>query len=217
MSKLRAFFEGLWQLAQAGLGRDTRQISDVFPLSTEPSNREMDADLVRDLADSRDPLDAEQWSGLVDAHAKFLESGGTGGRWELLSVSGLPMCIYTGAEGRRGEQAVLRLKNVAGVDARGAWLSWADMSGAYAAGADFSGANLSGSVLIDSWFEEASFQGARMHDVDLSGAKLVGADFRNADLNGADFECTDCTGADFRDANLEGTRFPGATLEAVRY
>jgi hypothetical protein len=199
------------------MGGETRRKKDVFPHSEEPSNRDMDADLVRDLADSADPMGAEAWSALVEAHARFLESGGTGGRWELLSVSGLPMCIYTGAEGRRGEQAVLRLKNIAGIDARGAWLAWADLSGAYAKGADFSGANLSGSVLIDSWFEAASFEGARMHHVDLSGTRLQGANFRNADLKGADFECADCTGADFRGANLEGARFPGATLEAVRY
>mgnify|MGYP006289638025 CR=1 FL=1 len=140
--------------------------SDVFPHSDEASQREMDVEQVADLAGSTDPMGPEEWSGLVDEHAKFLESGGTGGEWQLLSVSGLPMCIYTGAEGRRGEQAVLRLKNIAGVDGSGRWLCWADLSGAYARGADFSGANLSGSVLIDSWFEEASFEGAQMQHFD---------------------------------------------------
>lgn len=191
--------------------------SDVFPHSDEASDRQMDVDQVADLAGSTDPMGPEAWSALVDDHAKFLESGGTGGTWQLLSVSGLPMCVYTGAEGRRGEQAVLRLKNIAGVDGSGQWLCWADLSGAYARGADFSGANLSGSVLIDSWFEESSFEGAQMHEVDLSGARLNGANFRRADLRGADFEAADCTGADFRGANLEGARFPGATLEAARY
>ena len=215
LDKFRQFAEGLSAVARAGTSGDARAERDVFPGSDQPSNRQMNTTLIRNLADNAETLSPAEWSTIVEEHARFLESGGTGGRWELLSVSGLPLCIYQGAQGRRGEQAVLRLKGIAGLDASGAWLSWADLSGCYGQGVDLSGADLTGSVMIDSWFEQANFEASRMTDVDLSGARLTGANFRDADLSGADFEATDCTGADFRGANLEGARFPGAVLEDV--
>lgn len=215
--QLRRFVDGLNALARSGVGSSSPSKTDVFPLSDQSSERSMDVDVVEELAESSDPVSPAEWAELVDAHARFLESGGTNGRWKLLSVSGLPLCIYHGAEGRRGEQAVLRLKHIAELDASGAWLSWADLSGAYARGIDLSAANLAGAVMIDSCFAEAIFDSAYMQNVDLSGARLVGASLRDADLRGADFEATDCTGADFRGANLEGARFPGAILDDVTY
>jgi hypothetical protein len=215
--QLQKFAKGLGELARSGAGGDRPSKDAVFPLSGQPSDSDMDVDMVGDLAESAEPMTPEEWSNTLDQHARFLESGGTGGRWELLSVSGLPLCIYQGAEGRRGEQAVLRLENIAGLDASSAWLSWADLSGAYARGINLCGANLIGSVMIDSWFEAADFTSAKMRDVDLSGARLAGASFRDADLRGADFEAADCSGADFRGADLDGARFPGAVLDDVKF
>lgn len=205
----------LLHLSETAEGQQRLELAKSFPLAGESSSREMDLEMVENLATSSDPIAAEEWSSLVDGHVMFLETGGAGGHWQMLSVSGLPMCIYQGAEGEEGEQLVARLKNIAGADASGKLVEYADFSGTYAQGIDFSEARLSGSVAIDSIFDEANFEGAKLKNVDFSGARLAGANFRDADLSGADFECCDLSGADFTGATLEGARFPGATLDDV--
>lgn len=194
------------------LGEMASKATD-FPLSHESSSRGMDLDMVAQLGATGDPIGDEDWSRLVEEHVNFLETGGAGGHWQTLSVSGLPLCIYQGAEGAEGEQLVLRLKNVAGKSARESMLEFADLSGTYAPEIDLAGSRLSGSVAIDSIFDRANFEGARLRGVDFSGARLRSVNFRGADLTEADFECCDLTGADFTGATLEGSRFPGAILD----
>ncbi len=205
----------LTHLSETEQGKERLKLSQAFPLANEPSQRDMDIQMVEDLGKSGEPISQDDWDALVTSHVQFLETGGAGGSWQMLSVSGLPMCIYQGAEGAEGEQAVARLKNLQGLDASKALIEFADLSGAYAAEIDFSEARLSGSVMIDSVFEGADFESATMRNVDLSGARLAGASFKNADLTGADFEAADLTGADFTGANLDGARFPGAILDGA--
>ncbi|MCA9717534.1 MAG: pentapeptide repeat-containing protein [Myxococcales bacterium] len=196
-------------------GRAQASLAASFPMADVASSRSMDIEMVTRLASSSDPLPAAELATLLEGHRQFLAAGGAGGRWETLSVSGLPMCIYVGGDAGGGAQAVFRLKNIAGADLRQAALAYADLSGCYAQGADLTGADLTGSVAIDSVMEGARFDGATLKDVDLSGARLAGASFNGADLRGADLECADLRGADFRGAKLEGSRFPGAKLDDV--
>jgi len=197
-------------------GAARQKLAQRFPGANGTSTRNMDLDLVEKLARAGAAMKEAAWKEELDAHAKFLASGGAGGKWTLLSVSGLPMCIYQGATATAGKQLVLRLKSIKGRSAKGKNLAYADLSGAYCKDADFSGADLSHSVLTDSIFAGATFQGAKLHDADLSGARLQNANFQGADLTGADFEATDLTGADFRQAILTGAKFPGAILKDTK-
>lgn len=186
-----------------------------FPLSDTPRTpRAMDAALIRRLAEAGGALASSELSDLVRSHATFIDDGGGDGEWEILEVSGLPMCVYPGGE---EGQLVLRSKQVApGTSLRDAELSWADFSGSLCERVDFSGAKLDGTVAIDAYFAGATFDGASLRGVDFSGSDLRGASFVNADLTDADFEHTDCTGCDFTGASVERARFPGAILADVK-
>lgn len=198
-------------------GKAAMELAAKFPLANQTSDRSMDLQLVEQLGQAGDPIAQDELDAKIADHIQFLETGGAGGTWMLLSVSGLPLCMYQGAAGAEGEQAVFRLTNVANLSLEDCLLEYADLSGAYAPGVDFSGARLAGSVATDSVFENAKFDSANLKNVDFSGAKLAGASFRGADLTGADFEACDLTGADFTDAKLDDSRFPGALLDdAVR-
>lgn len=186
-----------------------------FPLSEQTSSRSMDLATIEQLTQASDPMDKIEWKLMLEDHKTFLEHGGAGGNWQLLSVSGLPLCMYTGVNATDGTQAVLRLKNISGINAKGENLSYADLSGCNAKEANFSKADLSHSVLTDSLFQNANFEGAKLEGVDFSGSNLKGANFRKADLTGADFECADLTGADFSGAKLKKSRFPGAKLDNI--
>ncbi len=186
-----------------------------FALSHVPrGERSMDPNLVQSLAFAGEALQGAALEEAARAHAEFLESGGRGGDWQLLSVSGMPLCIYTGAKGEEGAQLVLRPKRVAeGASLAGRDLAHADLSGSLCRGVVFAGAKLDRSVAIDALFDGADFGGASLRSIDFSGSSLRGCRF---DLRGADFEHTDCTGADFTGARLEGARFPGSILEGIR-
>ncbi len=175
----------------------------------------MNPEFGRNLATSSGPLASETLAQLLAAHAEFLAAGGGGGSWELLSVAGLPLCIYRGGA-EAGTQLVLRHKQLAaGTSLRDRNLASSDLSGSACDGADFRGAKLDGSAAIDGFFAGADFSRASLRGVDFSGSDLRGCNFSDADLTEADFEHTDCTEADFTGANVERARFPGAILEGI--
>jgi hypothetical protein len=205
----------LLHITESPEGRAAHTLAQRFPHSNTESSRSMDIAMIESLAKSTAPLGKKEWKAIVDEHKRFLQSGGAGGSWQLLSVSGLPLNMYIGAQANEGTQAVLRLKNIAGAQAKKADLSYADLAGCYAKDANFSQADLSHAVATDAILEGAQFEGAKLQRVDFSGSRLAGANFRKADLTGADFECADLTGADFSGAILEGARFPGAILKDI--
>ncbi len=198
-------------------GVAAQRLALKFPMANVSSERTMDTSLIEQLASNGEPLTAADLQARLENHAQFLSSGGSGGRWQMLSVSGLPLCIYRGAKGTQGEQIVFRLLNISSCDLQGANLSYADISGAYCNQTNFSRANLKGSVLIDALFANANFQEADLTNTDFSGSNLAGANFQGANLTGADFEATDLTGANFKGAILTDSRFPGAKLEGVLF
>ena len=190
--------------------------SHVFPLCDQPSDRDMDLALVRQLVADPTADSTEEITQMSLAHAQFLNHGGGGGVWQMLSVAGLPLCIYMGPEVSSGTQMVLRLKNVQGASLIDAQLDFADMSGACVQGVDFSGSSMRHVMAIDSIFDGATFAGCDLSHTDFSGASLEGANFEGADLTGVDFEKANLTGANFKGATLTDTRFPGAKLDGVR-
>ena len=183
-----------------------------FPLSDKPrGTRQMDPQLIESLAASGTPLKGQELATAVAQHKLFLDAGNREGDWQLLSVSGLPLCIYQvygqSDENKVGAQLVLRMKQIpAGESLRGADIGYADLSGSICRGVDFGKAILDGCAAVDAFFDGATFDGASLRKVDFSGSSLRGCSFVGADLRGADFEHTDLTGADFGAANLTGAR-----------
>jgi hypothetical protein len=197
-------------------GAAKQKRAERFPGLNRPTKRSMDLAFVEQLSTAGDATKDKDWKKLVADHKEFLASGGSGGRWELLAVSGLPLCVYVDAEATKGKQLVLRLKKLAKLSAKGADLSYADLSGAYYEGIDFSEADLSHSVLTDAIFVGANFKGADLTDADFSGSRLHNANFEGATLEGTDFEGCDLTGANFSKTDTLKAKFPGAIIKDVK-
>ncbi|MEM9919578.1 MAG: pentapeptide repeat-containing protein [Bacteroidota bacterium] len=162
------------------------------------------------------PVKPEEWESIVEAHRRFLSSGGAGGQWQSLLINGLVIGLYEGAVGRSGEQAQLEHRRLLpSVDCSKVALPYANFCGLEARRVDFSQSDFSHCLFTDARLERANFEGSLLRQSDFSRADLRGVNFRKADLRAADFENCDLRGADFRDACLEGARFPGAQLESI--
>ncbi len=193
-----------------------------FPLADKPRGvRQMDPKLIESLAASGPSLAGQELAAALAQHKQFLDAGNREGDWQLLSVSGLPLCIYQvygqSEENKVGAQLVLRMKQIpVGESLHGRDIGYADLSGSICRGVDFGKAVLDGCAAVDAFFDGAKFDGASLRKIDFSGSSLRGCSFVGADLRGADFEHTDLTGSDFSGAILTGARFPGAILDAVK-
>ena len=182
-----------------------------------PHENIMDAKMIRQMAEHSDAFTPEEVREMLAEHAKFLQSGGSGGQFERLHVAGMPLNIYTYASGEEGKQLEVRMKKFApGTDLSGADLSYADLSGAIFENVNLSGANLDGAILTDAFFANANFEGASAKKVDFTGGDFTNASFRNANLSEADFEIANCRIVDFTGANLNGTTFKAADLEGIK-
>ena len=186
--------------------------------TVRPREKKMNADMIREMATTGAALDENEARRLLQAHARFLESGGREGDWQRFEVSGLPMSLYqTSAE----VEDQLRLcrrqlaRDFSGF--AGAELSHSDLSGGVFEAVDFSGARIDNAMATDSFFAGSSFENASLQGTDFSGSDLKNVCFRGADLRSADFEIADCRGADFTGANLAGARFPGTNLKDIKH
>jgi uncharacterized protein YjbI with pentapeptide repeats/8-oxo-dGTP pyrophosphatase MutT (NUDIX family) len=94
------------------------------------------------------------------------------------------------------------LRDLSGIDLRGADLTGANLEGANLNGASLAGADLS----------YADLRGANFTDADLTGAILYGADLRGADLTGTDLTGASLAGAKLNGASLAGAKLNGASL-----
>lgn len=197
---------------------DSILLKDIFPLSEVKGNStsQLNTSMMQQMAFSSKPLTKPQFNAIVKNHHLFLASGGAGGKWQTVHVSGLVLGIYTGTKHEEGEQASFDRKHIpARLDLIEKDLPFANFCGCYAKRVDFSEADLSYSLFTDSELEGCIFADTNLAGVDFSRSNLKNASFMNANLQGADFENCDLTGADFRGALLEGSRFPGAILKDV--
>jgi uncharacterized protein YjbI with pentapeptide repeats len=182
-----------------------------------PRDSDMDPTVIRSMASGSTPFTPEQVKEMLEKHDDFIQSGGGGGRFERLHLSGIPMNIYMGGKGNKGKQLEVRMKHFSpDVSLENAALPYADFAGAIAEEVNFQGANLDHSLLTDSFLAGADFDNSSAVGADFTGADLTGASFVNADLREADFEISNCTGVDFTGANLEGALFKGTTLNGIR-
>lgn len=197
---------------------DVLLLKDTFPLSDSKGNStsQLNTSFIQQIAFSSKPLTKTQFNAMLKKHHLFLASGGAGGTWQTVHVSGLVLGIYTGTKHQEGEQASFDRKHIPSrLDIIGKDLPFANFCGCHAKRVDFSEADLSYSLFTDSNLEQCIFADSNLAGVDFSRANLKNASFMNANLQGADFENCDLTGADFTGALLEGSRFPGAILKDV--
>lgn len=198
---------------------DTLLLKDVLPEVDKAgsSTASLNTTLMQQISFGSKPLTITQLRAMIKNHHLFLGSGGAGGTWQTVHVSGLVLGIYSGPKHKEGEQANFDRKHIpVRLDLVDVDLPFGNFCGCYAKRVDFSESNLSNSLFTDAVLEEAIFADANLSSVDFSRANLKNASFMNANLMGADFENCDLTGADFRGANLEGSRFPGAIVKEVK-
>jgi uncharacterized protein YjbI with pentapeptide repeats len=169
-------------------------------------------------AELKTPLTHLEIKNIVRQHHEFLSTGGAGGRWQTLLLSGMVTGIYIGAESTSGSQAVFeKLHLSSALDLQEINLPFANFCGVYCKNQDFSEANLSHCLFTDAYLEHTIFMDANLQHTDFSRANLRQVSFMNADLRGADFENCDLTNADFTGAYLDNATFPGAILTNIKY
>ncbi len=193
---------------------------DVFPHADRngASTSGLKTQLMQQIAENATPITTDKFKLIVADHHLFLRSGGAGGKWQTLSVSGLILAIYTGAKGEEGTQANFERTHIpTSIYLQELLLPFSNFCGTFCKNQDFSEADLSGSLMTDAYLERTIFADANLQNVDFSRANLRNVSFMNANLKGTDFENADLTGADFRGAILDGSRFPGAILKDVKY
>jgi hypothetical protein len=195
-------------------------LKDIFPLSDQPgsSTAAINSRLMNQMALSAPPVKPAELKRIMEAHHQFLSSGGAGGQWQTVHVSGLVLGIYTGSRHKEGEQAAFDRRHLPPkLDMAGIPLPFANFCACHAPKVDFSDADLSHCLFTDAMLQGCLFAETNLSGTDFSRASLQGANFMNANLYGADFENCNLTGANFRGADLRESRFPGAILKDVVY
>lgn len=181
-----------------------------------PRESSMNMETIRSLAENSDPLEKQDIEDILNLHKQFLESGGAGGKWNIMQLSGLPMNIYN-KDGESGKQIVMRSKAIAkGLDLTDQNISYADLSGVIAEEINFNNSKFDGSMATNAFFAKSSFIGASLVGADFTESDLQGVSFENADLTNADFEICNLMGADFTGAKIKGASFKGANLKDIK-
>ena len=161
--------------------------------------------MMKVLRESASPVSQEEFEETMKQHALFLENGGSGGKWQTVSVSegptGTVLAVYLGPKVSAGAQASFMNKSMEGLPVKEANLSYTNMVGVRAQKQNFDGANLQGICATDSDFSGSSFKNADLRGADFSRSLMIGCDFTGAILGGdvdrenVDFENADMTGA----------------------
>jgi formylglycine-generating enzyme required for sulfatase activity/uncharacterized protein YjbI with pentapeptide repeats len=151
--------------------------------------------------------DYQRLRATLEAHALWLESGGTRGARANLGDIALENLEL---EDARLEEAVLdgaRLPN--------AHLPGVRLKGASLRGTDLSGADLTSADLAEARLEKTSLEGANLTGASLQRARLEGTNLRRALLKDAVLESAELAHTDLRNASLAGANLRFATLTDV--
>lgn len=197
-----------------------KDILELFPLAdiSGSDTTAIKTQQMQKVAEINTPLTLWEIKNIIQQHHQFLSTGGAGGKWQTLLLSGMVIGIYVGAEATSGNQAIFEKQHISSeFDLQEITLPFANFCGAYCKSQDFSEANLSHCLFTDAYLENTIFMDANLQHCDFSRANLRNVSFMNADLRGADFENCDLTNADFTGAYLDDTRFPGAILKNIKY
>lgn len=184
-------------------------VGEVSPGRLRPSGpielAEVEAPAVPGLVEAAAPgkqTKAETGGGpdvgdILEAHARWVRSGGSDGRRANLEGRDLSSLALAGMV---LTSAMLRRTDLSGSDFTGAEMHGVDLRDAEALGGTFVGANLAV---------------ARLRHAKLRGSVFTGASLKGADLGGADLCEAKLGDADLTGAILLGARLGGADLSGV--
>lgn len=87
-----------------------KEVVELFPLAgvSGADTTAIKTKQMQKAAELKTPLTHLEIKNIVRQHHEFLSTGGAGGRWQTLLLSGMVTGIYIGAESTSGSQAVLR-------------------------------------------------------------------------------------------------------------
>ncbi|MFK7948830.1 MAG: pentapeptide repeat-containing protein [Saprospiraceae bacterium] len=197
-----------------------KEILALFPMAdvSGSDTTTIKTQQMQKVAQIKTPLTLLEIKNMIEQHHQFLSTGGAGGKWQTLLLSGMVIGIYVGAESTAGNQAIFEKQHISSeFDLQEVTLPFANFCGVYCKSQDFSEANLSHCLFTDAYLENTIFMDTNLQKSDFSRANLRNVSFMNADLRGADFENCDLTNADFTGAYMDNTRFPGAILKNITY
>ncbi|MEI6559367.1 MAG: pentapeptide repeat-containing protein [Rhodospirillaceae bacterium] len=158
-------------------------------------------------------LPAAQAKAAVDAHVRWIDSGGRHGQRLDLEAVQITGAVFAGQDlsGARLRRCALKTANMSGVQMNMADLSYSDLRDAVLEEGAFRGANLrrtnlARARLAGACFDAmpldgdrkwpANFDGAILHDADLTNTSFTGAVMVNADVGGAIMQGTVLRGVD---------------------
>lgn len=124
---------------------------------------------------------------------------------------------WLASDGKEGQQANFREKNLAGIDLSNRTLENIDFTGANLRLSNFEDSNIKNSNFADADLESAAFDYTVIKDCKFDWGKLVGATFENSELERVSFTNSDLTGGSFVDTSLSDVDFSQADLAHIRY
>ena len=103
------------------------------------------------MSQSSIPVTIEQFEQIFIEHKEFLESGGKGGKWQSIEVSGLTLGVYTGAKASMGKQASFLNANLSMLNLWAKDLECADFVNVYYPNGSFAKSKFGNCLFIDSF------------------------------------------------------------------
>ena len=226
----------VWAL-EPGRGR-----GDFPGSSEERGESDMDARLIRRLAESSPVLEGPALEQALEAHRQFLGQGDTELEWELLAAGNLPLCVYGGTTDDDAD--ALEALDDAGTRASALPAGPSAAAGLQEVVQDIErafaplrrdprqlvlrlkrlhpGASLAGTDLSCADLSCAVAEGGNFHDAVLDRSIAVnaffdGADFGGASLANVDFTRSSLRGCSFRGAVLRDTDFQDTDLTGADF
>ena len=180
-------------------------------MSDEPREPKIQAAEATRLDEEESPklreVPEEEFRAILEAHEKWLASGGNEGEWADLHGTKLPAIKIVGVN--------LQGANLDGADLQGIVLREAKLQDDFGdhpkiIATSLKGANLRGAVLTESdlrgaILEDADLSETKLEGTDLRGANFYNANLRGADLRGAKLQETELAKANLREADLQDT------------
>lgn len=124
---------------------------------------------------------------------------------------------WLASDGKEGQQANFREKNLAGVDLSHRTLEHIDFTSANLRLSNFEDSYITNSNFTAADLEQSAFDYTVIKDCKFDRGKLAGATFENSELEQVSFTDSDLTGGSFIDTSLNMIDFSQADLAYIRY
>lgn len=124
---------------------------------------------------------------------------------------------WLASDGKEGQQANFREKNLAGIDLSNRALEHINFTNANLRLTNFEDSYIKNSNFTATDLEQSAFDYTVIKDCKFDRGKLVGATFENSELEQVSFTESDLTGGSFIDTRLNEIDFSQADLAYIRY